>query len=58
MKTLIVSILALGSLGFVTSCTTVEQREPTTHTRTTTTEQTTLRQPQSSTVETRTYRSN
>lgn len=52
---LILCGLALGSLGFITSCTI---NEPPTHTTTTTTEQTTVRQPQSNTVETTTYRSN
>jgi hypothetical protein len=58
IKFTIVCVLALGGLGFLNSCTTVEQREPVTHTTTTTTEQTTVRQPQTNTVETRTIRSN
>jgi len=36
MKTIIISILGLAALGFSTSCTTVESREPSTHTTTTT----------------------
>ena len=55
IKTVILCGLALGGLGFITSCT---NQEPVTHTTTTTTEQTTVRQPQSNTVETTTYRSN
>lgn len=55
MKTIIVSLLGLGALGFLTNCTLVENREPSTRTtRTTTTEVT----PSAyGTVETRTTRS-
>lgn len=35
MKTIIVSILGLAALSFSTACTTVESREPSTHTTTT-----------------------
>jgi len=57
IKTTIICGLALAGLGFLTSCT-YETREPATHTSTTTTEQTTVRQPRSNTVETTTYRTN
>jgi len=52
IKTIIAGFLCLGALGFVPSCTTVEQREPVTHTTT----KTTLSRP-TSTVETKTTRS-
>jgi len=57
MKTIASIILGLASLGIITSCTTVEQREPATHTTNTTTEQRTLSHPLSNTTETRTTRS-
>lgn len=59
MKITIICFLALGGLGLLgvlASCTTVEQREPVTHTTSTTTEQTTVRNPVSNTVQTRTTR--
>ena len=55
MNKIIICILALGGLSFFPSCTTVERREPLTHT--TTTEQTTVRHPVTNTVETQTTRS-
>lgn len=57
MKTIIVSIVALSGLLFVSSCTTVEQKEPSVHSSSTTTEQTTVNRPFSNTVETQTTRS-
>jgi len=56
MKTLILSILALGGIGFLSSCT-VEHHTPRT-TTTTTTEESTVSHPLSGSVETTTYRSN
>ena len=57
MKTLIICVLALGSLGFLPSCS-VEHVEPVTRSTTTTTEETTVRRPVTGAVETTTYRSN
>lgn len=55
MKTIITSFLGLGALSLFTSCsTTIEHREPSTHT--TTTSETTLVRPSSNTVETTTTR--
>jgi hypothetical protein len=55
MKTIIVSLLGLGALSFLTNCTLVESREPSTRTtRTTTTEVTPTTY---GTVETKTTRS-
>lgn len=56
MKTIIASLLGIGALGFLSSCTTVEQREPATHTTSTTTAQTTVSRPVYNTVETKTTR--
>ncbi len=56
MKTILSFAMALGSLSFISSCTTVEQRDPAVHSSTTTTEQTTVRTPLSNTVETQTTR--
>ncbi len=56
MKTLLLSILALGGIGFLCSCTTVEHHTP--RTTTTTTEETTVGHPLTGSVETTTYRSN
>jgi uncharacterized protein YceK len=55
MKT-IASILSLAGLLVISGCTTVEQREPATHTTSTTTEETSIVRPLPSTVETRTIR--
>ena len=57
MKTTIISILALGGIILISNCTTVEQKEPTVHSSSTTTEQTTVNRPFSSSVETQTTRS-
>jgi hypothetical protein len=54
MKTIIISILSLGGILLFSNCTTVESPAPTTHT--TTTEETTISRPLSSTVETQTTR--
>jgi hypothetical protein len=56
IKTIITGFLSLGTFGIFSSCTTVEQREPATHT-TTTTAQTTVSRPTTNTVETKTTRS-
>jgi hypothetical protein len=58
MKTFILSILALGSIGFLSSCTTNVEQMPSSTTTTTTTEETTVGRPLSGSVETTTYRSN
>lgn len=55
MKATILSFLGLGGLLLISSCTTVE-REPATRTSTSTTEQTTISRPMSSSVETQTIR--
>ena len=57
MKTTIISFLSLAGLLLLSNCTTVEQREPVTHTSSTTTEETTVRRPVYNTVETQTTRS-
>lgn len=49
--------MAMAVLISISSCTTVEQREPSTHSTSTTTEHTTLSRPLSSSVETQTVRS-
>ncbi len=55
MKTIIISFLSLGGILLLSNCTTVEQPRPSTHT--TTTEETTISRPfSSSTVETQTTR--
>ena len=55
MKTIIVSLIGLGALSFLTNCTLVESREPSTHTTRTTTSEVT---PTTyGTVETKTTRS-
>ncbi len=54
MKTTIISILSLGGILLLSNCTTVEHPAPTT--QTTTTEETTVSRPFSSTVETQTTR--
>lgn len=54
MKTIIISLLSLGGILLLSNCTTVEQPRPSTHT--TTTEETTVSRPFSSTVETQTTR--
>ena len=56
MKTIITSILGLGGLLLISACTTVEQPRPAPRTTSTTTEQTTISRPLSSTVETQTTR--
>ena len=55
MKSIITSFLSIGALACFSSCTSVEQAPPTT-TTTMTTDQSTLSQPYSSTLETRTTR--
>ena len=57
MKTLILSICAVGSAGFLFSCAEDEHHGPRTIS-TTTTEETTVSRPQGATVETTTYRAN
>ncbi len=56
MKTPITYVLALGGFLLIAGCTTVVEREPVRHS-TTTTEETTISQPRSSTVETQTFQS-
>ncbi len=57
MKTLIICVMAIGTLGFLPSC--AEERvAPVTRSTTTTTETTTVRHPATRAVETTTYRSN
>ena len=57
MKSIITSLIALGALGFSSSCTTVVQKEPTVRTTTTTTDRTSLNQPSYSTTESKVTRS-
>ena len=57
MKTLIISVMTLGTLGFLPSCAD-ERVAPVTRSTTTTTEETTVRHPATHAVETTTYRSN
>jgi len=53
----IISFVAIAlTISFFTSCTTVEQREPTTQSTTTTTEQPTFTRPLLRTTETQTTR--
>ena len=56
MKTLIICVMSLGTLGFIPSC--AEHRDAPVTRSTTTTETTTVRQPATRAVETTTYRSN
>ena len=56
MKTLIISVMTLGTLGFLPSC--ADERVAPVTRSTTTTETTTVRQPATRAVETTTYRSN
>jgi len=55
MKTLIICVMAIGTLGFLPSC--AEERVAPV-TRSTTTETTTVKHPATRAVETTTYRSN
>lgn len=55
-NTRMICLLALTALGFLAGCTTVERIEPSSHTTSTTTEQTTVTRPYGTTVETQTTR--
>jgi len=59
MKTFLLSCAALATLLTIPACTTVEhRRHPSTHSTTTTTEQSSYRQPMGGSTETRTTRYN
>jgi len=57
MKNIIITCLAITGIAAFSSCTTVKEREPSTHTTSATTESTTVEQPAPTTTETQTVRS-
>jgi len=58
MNTLIIRVIALGTIAFLPSCAEERVAPVTSTTTTTTTEETTVRRPATRSVETTTYRKN
>ena len=56
MKHIIITCLIVTGIVAFSSCTTVKEREPSTHTSSTTTESTSVQQPAPATTETQTVR--
>ena len=57
MRNIIITCLFITGIVAFSSCTTVKEREPSTHTSSTTTESTSVQQPAPTTMETQTVRS-
>jgi hypothetical protein len=57
MKRIIFSLAIIGGIAALSSCTTVKEQEPATHTSSTSTESTSVQQPVPATTETQTVRS-
>ena len=57
MKNTIITCLTIAGIVALASCTTVKERDPATHTTSTTTESNSVQQPAPATTETQTVRS-
>ncbi len=57
MKTILFGLAAIAGIASLSSCTTVKEQAPATHTSSTTTESSSMQQPVPATTETQTVRS-